>query len=127
VEVLDPEFEAALSPIFDDLIASGDLLLDARERPPPLLSRSEPGYLCATVHTPDGSTVDVAIQAGLPRPAQVADLAAQMQEIAIEARWGSEMSATWPECPAHPSTSIDSFGHWNNPSSGLISTAWSNP
>src|SRR5436305_558239 len=102
--VLDPELDAALTPILHDVIASGELLVDVRESQPPFWRNPVPGYLYATAWTPDGSAVGISVQAGWPRAAQIAALAEQLQEITIEARWGAIPSATWPECPGHPNS-----------------------
>ncbi len=102
--MLDPELEAALSPIIHDVIASGGLLLDVRESEPHFWRSPVPGYLYATAWAPDGSGTGISVPAGWPRPAQIAELAEQLREIAIEARWRAEMSATWPECPTHPNS-----------------------
>jgi hypothetical protein len=121
---LDPQLEAALNPILADLIATGGLLLDVRESDAHSVWSGSPSYLRAMVWAPDGSGTGIALQERLPFAAQVAELAEQMQEIAIEARWKCELSATWPECPSHPNSHplepalVSGHAVWRCPRSG---------
>jgi hypothetical protein len=56
------------------------------------------------VWAPDGSGSGIRIQWAAPLADRVADIADQVQEVAIEALWHEGFSATWPECPLHPNS-----------------------
>ncbi|GAA2378564.1 hypothetical protein GCM10010404_38530 [Nonomuraea africana] len=56
------------------------------------------------LYGPDGTGLGIQIRSGGDIPHQVADLADQVQEWAVEALWQEGLPAVWPECPAHPDT-----------------------
>ncbi len=72
----------------------------------------------------DGTGQMIMVGLGLSRAEQLARLADQTQEWAVEALWAAGLSTNWPECPAHPRThplSADLDGNlavWCCPGSG---------
>jgi hypothetical protein len=121
--VLHPELVEALDAVLADL-ATGGVHLDARDSDDPNWENF--GELRAMVWAPDGSGVGISVGEGWPLPERTAAVADQIQEIAIEARWASQMSATWPECPAHPNSHplqarvVDGRAVWCCPETGAV-------
>lgn len=97
---VDPVLAAALAPLLRDL--------DAGHVPEPRLDDAAdvfPGVDQATsvlLCEPDGSGMMVSITADAPYPEQLARLADQVQEWAVEFLWSLGKSAVWPQCPEHP-------------------------
>jgi hypothetical protein len=60
------------------------------------------GLACAIFYAPDGSGQGVSVALGQDSAEQVARLADQVQEWAVEALWAAGLSAVWPRCPSHP-------------------------
>ncbi|WP_127939789.1 hypothetical protein [Nonomuraea polychroma] len=96
---MDKVLPATLQPALKDLYANCAVrptvrLADVRSWEEPFV----------WLHAPDGSGQGVQIRRGGDTPHQVADLADQVQEWAVEALWLEGLPAVWPECPAHPDT-----------------------
>lgn len=60
------------------------------------------GVAGVMLYEPDGSGMGISTMLGQPRAQQVAELADQVQEWAVEALCAALKPAVWPECPAHP-------------------------
>ncbi len=60
------------------------------------------GVAGVMLYEPDGTGMGISTMLGQPRAQQVAELADQVQEWAVEALCAATMPAVWPECPAHP-------------------------
>ncbi|GGO88811.1 hypothetical protein [Wenjunlia tyrosinilytica] len=88
---MDGEFEAAFEPVLRDLRASCAVLPDVRV---------EDHWVM--LFAPDGSGQGVAVWPCQEFPDQVANLADQVQEWAVEALWSQGLPAVWPQCPDHP-------------------------
>jgi hypothetical protein len=58
----------------------------------------------ATLCGPDGSGQGVFVHRGEPAANNLASLAGQVQQWAVEALWQAGRPAAWPECPEHPGT-----------------------
>ncbi len=52
----------------------------------------------------DGSGMGVRVELRRPRAVQVAFVADQVQEFAVEALWRLGRPTNWPRCPRHPAT-----------------------
>ena len=127
---IDDELAACLAPVLRDL-AAGNV-------PAPRLQKSSwhvhPDTLEIMVFAPNGSGQGVSIQRGEPFVDQLARLADQVQEWAVEALWAIGRSAVWPECPEHPNShplrvdvSADQTGVeravWRCPKSNVVAFA----
>ncbi|WP_121191740.1 hypothetical protein [Motilibacter peucedani] len=95
---MDPELEAALTVLLRDLSAPGGVVPDVRDVP----WQPYPGTASCMLHAADGSGMGVFIELGRPTAEQVAHLADQVQEWAVEALWTLSASTSWPPCPHHP-------------------------
>jgi hypothetical protein len=95
---VDPVLAAALAPLLRDLEA-GRVPEPRIAEPAPLFDSGEPGLL---LYAPDGSGQGIRLLADAPRAEQLAHLADQVQEWAVEALWAAGKSAVWPQCPEHP-------------------------
>jgi hypothetical protein len=62
------------------------------------------GQLTGTVSGPSGSRWGVYVMAGEPAPEQIASVADQVQEWAVEELWTIGLPTNWPPCPEHPHT-----------------------
>jgi hypothetical protein len=62
------------------------------------------GQLTGTVSGPSGSRWGVYAMAGEPVPEQIASVADQVQEWAVEELWSIGLPTNWPPCPEHPHT-----------------------
>lgn len=67
-------------------------------------SWAEPERDSATLYGVDGAGIGVAVTVQADPPAQLVELAEQVQEWAVEALWHQQRPATWPHCPRHPNT-----------------------
>ncbi|MEV6483079.1 hypothetical protein [Streptomyces sp. NPDC051576] len=56
------------------------------------------------LHAPDGTGQGLISPLGGIAAEQLANLADQVQERAVEALWSEGAPAVWPSCPAHPDT-----------------------
>ncbi|QCX75941.1 hypothetical protein C9F11_11310 [Streptomyces sp. YIM 121038] len=74
----------------------------------------------------DGSGVGVSVPAGVGPAEQVAELAEQVKDWAVEALAALLLPATWPECPDHPlghplgARVVGSVAVWSCPRSGRV-------
>ena len=93
---VDLTLAATLAPLLRDL--------EAAHIPSPRIQPSEwnPGSPSAMLYGEDGSGWGISLQADAPRPEQLAQLADQVQEWAVEVLWSTGRSAAWPPCPEHP-------------------------
>ncbi|WP_432485689.1 hypothetical protein [Kineococcus esterisolvens] len=95
---MHPELEAALVPVLADLHAPSGVV--------PTVSDEQwqdyPGAASCVLHSPGHFALGVWIATGQPFATQVAALADQVQEFAVEALWLLGRSASWPACPHHP-------------------------
>lgn len=92
-----PQLLAALEPILRDLRAGG-------VPEPRIVGDDWPGQVGvagAILWSSDGSGSGVSVVLDEPFPQQVASVADQVQEWAIEELWGTDRT-NWPACPAHP-------------------------
>ncbi|AWS45623.1 hypothetical protein [Streptosporangium sp. 'caverna'] len=94
------ELLAALEPVCRDLRTSCAVPPDIREAP------DDPGcwerQAFVMFYTPDGNGQGVSVVLGQDPTEQIAWLADQVQEWAVEALWTAGLSAVWPHCPSHP-------------------------
>ncbi|WP_030683245.1 hypothetical protein [Streptomyces sp. NRRL B-1347] len=78
------------------------------------------------LYEPDGSGVGVSVPAGVVPAEQVAELAEQVKDWAVEALAARLLPATWPECPDHPlghplvARVVGSVAVWSCPRSGRV-------
>jgi hypothetical protein len=96
--VVDAELSKALEPILHDLRIAGCVLPTIADEP----WTDDPEQPSCMLYEPDGSGAGASIHRGLPLPAQVAALADQVQDWAVEALWAAGRSTSWPQCPDHP-------------------------
>jgi hypothetical protein len=92
------ELTAALTPVLRDLETTGGPRPEVRDEQWSDMA----GQLTAYLYRPDGTGQGVFVMAGEARPDQVAAVADQVQEWAVETLWQISLPATWPECPEHP-------------------------
>ena len=96
------ELRANLEPVLRDMHSSGAIVPDIREEAHDDLG---PDCVCAWIQSPGGAdSQGIRVQASLPAPERLADLADQLQEWEIEELAAAGRPATWPECPQHPGT-----------------------
>jgi hypothetical protein len=125
---VDPVLAAALAPLLRDLEAGGVPEPRIAEPAPPFFDPSEPGLM---LYAPDGSGQGILLLADAPRPEQLANLADQVQEWAVEALWSIGRSAVWPQCPEHPDShplkplvadeyTAEAAAVWQCPKSGRV-------
>lgn len=126
---VDDVLAAALAPILADLAAEDVPTPRISARPDDAFwpSDDEDGYARTMLYSADGSGQGVNMLRDAPFPEQVASLADQTQEWAVEELWRLSRSAVWPACPDHPGThpcravvSADSVAVWSCPSSGRV-------
>jgi hypothetical protein len=95
---MDRELVAALDPVLRDLASPGGVLPEVRDE----AWSDAPGTASAFLHAADGSGTGIFIESGKPKYAQVAALADQTQDWAVEALWSLRRPTNWPPCPHHP-------------------------
>jgi hypothetical protein len=118
---VDDQLRRALEPVLHDLRAAGG----------PLPARVEdadwaddPGTASAMLWSSDGSGMGVQVQREQPFADQVAWLADQVQEWAVEDLWGTAPT-NWPPCPRHPTTHplqvgvVSGAAWWSCPRDGV--------
>ena len=92
--VTDVEFSEALETILRDLRAQCAVR-------PRIRVDDRYGIM---LHAPDGTGQGFTSPLGGTAAEQLANLADQVQEWAVEALWSEGAAAVWPHCPAHPDT-----------------------
>ena len=95
---MNPELTAALAPILADLAVPSGVEATVSEQE----WQDYPDSASCSLFSPDGFGMGVWISLGEPLTTQVAMLADQVQEWAVEALWQLGRSASWPACPYHP-------------------------
>lgn len=95
---MNRELARALHPILHDLAGPNGVQPDVRDQPWQDYPRTASAFLYAA----DGSGMGIWIHLGQPASTQVAALAEQVQEWAVEALWLLGRSTSWPPCPQHP-------------------------
>ncbi|MCG5213640.1 hypothetical protein [Streptosporangium sp. KLBMP 9127] len=93
---MDKDLSAALDVVLRDVRSHCAVQPDVREGE--VRSWEEP---FVWLYAPDGSGRGVSAPSG-GGAEQIAGLADQVQEWAVEALWSEGLSAVWPQCPAHP-------------------------
>ena len=93
---VDLTLAATLAPLLRDL--------EAGHLPSPELGADDwnPDFPSARLHGADGSGWGIMLRSDAPAAEQLAHLADQVQEWAVETLWAAGRSAVWPECPEHP-------------------------
>ena len=95
---MHPELSAALAPILADLAVPSGIEATVDEQQ----WQDYPDSASCSLSGPGGSGTGVWICLGEPFATQVATLADQVQDWAVEALWQVGRSASWPACPYHP-------------------------
>ncbi|MFF5209765.1 hypothetical protein [Streptosporangium sp. NPDC000396] len=93
------ELSVALEPVLQDLETGCAVPPDIREADPG--STAWEGLAEAWLFAPDGTGRGISVVIGQSRAEQVAYLADQVQEWAVEELCSAGLPAVWPECPAH--------------------------
>lgn len=106
---MHPELAAAMALILHDLAGPDGVQLSVRDEP----WHDTAQTASAMLFGPDGSGMGVFIHLGHPVSAQVASLADQVQEWAVEALWALGRPATWPACPHHPASHPLAAAEWS--------------
>jgi hypothetical protein len=89
---VDDPVPQSLLPVLSDLHATCAVRPDIREE------------AVLMIYGPDGTGMGLRIEGDGDDAWQVADLADQVQEWAVEALWLGGLPAVWPECSEHPDT-----------------------
>jgi hypothetical protein len=97
---VDTELAEALAPALRDLQTSGSVLPEVRDQQWDGIEGQATAYL----YSPDGSGQGVFVMTGEPRSQQIASVADQVQEWAVEELCSVGRPANWPPCPRHPSS-----------------------
>lgn len=111
----------AMAPVLRDLAVSGI----ASPRIEDKEWADDAGQASAMLWSPDGSGRGVSVDLAAPEFEQVACVADQVQEWAIEELWGSRPT-NWPQCPRHPhshpmtATTHAATAVWACPMDGLV-------
>jgi hypothetical protein len=95
---MDLELAAALEPVLRDLSGPGGVVPEVRDES----WVDQPQTASAFLYAADGSGTGIWITRGLAPATQVAAVADQVQEWAVEALWSAGRSTSWPACPRHP-------------------------
>jgi hypothetical protein len=96
--VEDQSAVESMAPAFEDLVRTCPVPATIVDEP---WSELGPSLMMLA---PDGSGMGIWVDVAQPRADQVAQVADQVQEWAVEALWGAGRSAIWPECPTHPAS-----------------------
>ncbi len=95
---MHPELDRALQPVLRDLRAGGP-------QPPRIGDQDwagQEGVASACLSSADGpGGTGVSVVLGAPFPEQLAHVADQVHDWAVEELWGTA-STSWPPCPEHP-------------------------
>jgi hypothetical protein len=112
----------ALDRVIPDLLATSGLTAEIRD----VEWAAAPPLQTAMLHSPDGSGRGISVRSSEDPTEQLADLADQVQEWAVEELCAIGQSATWPECPEHPGShplspvAVDGVAVWQCPMSHQI-------
>jgi hypothetical protein len=100
--LMDAALREALAPVLRDLDGPDGVRPRIREWAD--VDWPMPGPLPEGValYAPDGSGMGVQLRDGLDGVEQIAAMADQVQEWAVEALWGLRRPTNWPACPRHP-------------------------
>ena len=93
---MDAELTAALEPVLRDLAADAV--------PVRIVDEVWADQPSAMLYDPDGFGMGIRVPPGLPHAVQIAEVADQVQEWAVEALWFAGRPTNWPRCPRHPQT-----------------------
>jgi hypothetical protein len=93
------ELARALAPVLHDLETTGGPVPQVVDED----WQDDPRWPSAMLRGADGSGMGIRVTAGDPRPQQVAEVADQVQEWAVEELWRNRPT-NWPPCPQHPTT-----------------------
>jgi hypothetical protein len=113
------QLREAIDRVVPDLVATSGLTPEIRD----VEWAADPPLQSAMLHSPNGSGRGISIRSGETPVEQVADLADQIQEWAVEELCAIGQSATWPECPEHPASHplsprvLDGVAVWQCPRS----------
>jgi hypothetical protein len=113
------ELARALAPVLHDLETTGAPVPRVDDRDWSGLD----GDASATLYSADGSGMGIRVSLGDGRAEQVAHVADQVQEWAVETLWSSAPT-NWPLCPHHPTTHPmtaevrDGAARWSCPTDG---------
>lgn len=95
---MHPELARALDPVLGDLRAGGP--------PQPRIGdqdrADEEGVASVWLWSRDGSGTGVSVVLGAPFPEQLAHVADQVHDWAVEELWATATGTNWPPCPEHP-------------------------
>ncbi|MBN1093622.1 hypothetical protein JKP75_14300 [Blastococcus sp. TML/M2B] len=94
---MHPELARALEPVLHDLRAGGPQPHRIGDQDP----ADEEGVASAWLWSADGSGTGVSVVLGAPLPEQLAHVADQVHDWAVEELWGTARTS-WPPCPEHP-------------------------
>jgi hypothetical protein len=100
MDPVDISLTRALAPVLRDLESTGSVVPAVRDGN----WSGIPGQLTGNVSGPDGFGQGVFVMAGEPVPEQIASVADQVQEWAVEELCSVGRSTNWPPCPQHPAT-----------------------
>jgi len=113
------ELARALAPVLHDLETTGGPVPQVDDED----WQHDPRWPSAMLRGADGSAMGISVTFGDSRPEQVAQVADQVQEWAVEELWGSRPT-NWPPCPQHPTTHPlqaavrDGAARWTCPEDG---------
>ena len=94
---VDAELTAALDPILADLAGEANVVPEIRES-----NWAGPQSLCADLSFDGAGVVGIMTTKGATHSTQVADLADQIQDWAVDVLFSARRSPVWPRCPEHP-------------------------
>ncbi|HEY6481075.1 MAG TPA: hypothetical protein VIZ00_13665 [Streptosporangiaceae bacterium] len=118
---MDTALAGALAPVLHDLRTSGSVLPEVRDQQWDGIEGQATAYL----YSPDGSGQGVFVMTGEPLPQQIASVADQVQEWAVEELCSVGRATNWPPCPQHPGShplspvAQGSQAVWTCPATGL--------
>ena len=98
---VDPELTAALAPVLRDLDGPDGTRLRVGESD---WADDVPGSAGMMLWDSGGSGTGIRVELGRPLADQIAFVADQVQEQAVEALWREGRPTNWPACPQHPAT-----------------------
>lgn len=95
------DFAAVLAPILRDL-AAGHVAAAPRLGDCAGAVEAAQGPAVLLIRAPDGSSCAISLLSDTPFTEQLARVADQVQEWAVEVLWAAGEPAVWPHCPDHP-------------------------